>query len=91
MAGIASRDDAIDRLTRLTSSDEGVTDDIFLKAFKDAADRGYGKAIQPLEHSGPDGGPIPLESPAEARNRVARELTRLADKAGTGDDSSEAP
>ena len=87
MQGIVSRDEAVRRLAQLASGEKTVSDEIFLKAFKESADRGYGKAVQPLEHAGPDGGPIPLESPEQARDRITRELDGIAARQRTGKDS----
>src|SRR5712672_99319 len=53
MRGLASRKAVMNRLRQLTSGAKSVSDDVFLKAFKEVTDRGYGKAVQPLEHSGP--------------------------------------
>jgi len=82
MRGVASRPEALKRLRKLAGASKDVSDEVFLKAFKEAADRGFGKAVQPLEHGGPDGGPIPIASPAELRERVARELTGIATRKG---------
>lgn len=88
MREIASRQEAIERLRTLTgpapSSCEIASDDgTFLKAFKEAADRGYGKAIQPIEHGGPDGGPIPIGDPGALREFIARQLDGIAARGRT--------
>lgn len=67
------------RLKKILTSAK-TSDDVFLKAFKEVADRGHGKAVQPLEHAGPDGGPIPLEGGDDARARIARELDGIASR-----------
>ena len=58
-----------------------------IEAHKWLADRGYGKAVQPVEASGPGGGPMQFE--AEILNagedfagRVARLAARVGAKAG---------
>jgi len=53
---ILVRSGALDRLEEIlkTTTDN----DVFLKAFALTADRGYGKAPQPVEATGLDGGPI---------------------------------
>ena len=97
MRGLASREETIRRLRELVTGRRRrkkgkngkttvvvaeVADDLFLKAFKEVADRGFGKAVQPLEHGGPEGGPIPIESPAELRERITRELAGIASRKG---------
>lgn len=86
MRGIASRRAALERLKKLTSGSRKVSDDVFLKAFKEVTDRGYGKAVQPLEHSGPDGEPIPIDTADGARERIARELAGIAARKRAGED-----
>src|SRR5690242_13327191 len=49
-----------DTLHRLDKSLDAKEDAIFLKAFAEVADRGFGKAPQSIEHTGADGGPIQL-------------------------------
>lgn len=79
MQRLASRDETLERLNQLTDKRRkgkgGVTDDLFLRAFKEVADRGYGKPAQPVEHTGPDGGAIQFEDARTARESIARELT----------------
>lgn len=79
MQRMASRDETLERLDQLTGKRRkgtaGVTDDLFLRAFKEVADRGYGKPAQPVEHTGPDGGAIQFEDARTARESLARELT----------------
>jgi len=87
MRGIVSRKAVADRLRKLTSGSAKVTDDVFLKAFKEVTDRGYGKAVQPLEHSGPDGDPIPVETADGALGHVLRELAGIAGRKRAGKDS----
>ena len=81
MRGIADRPDVLARLKKLTGprgkGAAAVPDDVFLKAFKEVADRGYGKPAQPVEHTGADGGAIQFETAADARERIARELTGI--------------
>jgi hypothetical protein len=78
MQGIADRPEVLKRLTHLTgprrTGSAAVPDDVFLKAFKEVADRGYGKPAQPIEHTGADGGAIQFEDAASARAAIAREL-----------------
>ena len=78
MRGVVDRQETIARLKRLAGAGKTVSDETFLRAFKEAADRGYGKAVQPLEHTGPEGGPIPLDTPAATRERILRELAGIA-------------
>ena len=78
MRALASRPAVMTRLKKLLGTSAKVPDDVFLKALKEVADRGYGKAVQPVEHAGPEGGPIPLATPDEIRGEIARELDRLA-------------
>lgn len=84
MRALASRPAVMQRLKKLLGTSKQVPDDVFLKALKEVADRGYGKAVQPVEHAGPEGGPIPLATPDEIRGEIARELDRLAARAGAG-------
>ena len=83
MRGIADRPDVLKRLKKLTGTAKSVGDDVFLKAFKEVADRGYGKPAQPVEHTGADGGAIQFETAADARERIARELTGIHARGGT--------
>lgn len=46
------------------------------EAIKELLDRGFGKPVQALEHSGPDGGPIDLSSATTAE--LAARAERLA-------------
>ncbi len=77
MRQLADRPAVRKRLEQLTAA-SNKDPELFLKAFKETADRGYGKPAQAVELSGPDGGPIPLETPAEVRERVRRELAGIA-------------
>lgn len=77
MRQLADRGAVRQRLEHLTSA-KNKDADLFLRAFKETADRGYGKPAQAVELSGPDGGPVPLETPAEVRNRIRRELAGIA-------------
>lgn len=86
MQGIASRADAITRLRKLTGTNKSVSDEVFLKAFKESADRGYGKAVQPLEHSGPDGDPIPVDTADQALRLILSELAGIASRKRAGKD-----
>lgn len=87
MRGIADRPAVIERLTKLTdSSRRQVGDDVFLKAFKEVADRGYGKPAQPVEHTGADGGAIQFEDARTAREAITRELAGLKSRGRTGTD-----
>ena len=45
MRGIGSREEAVARLRRLTGKGN-TDDDLFLKAWKEVADRGYGRGVQ---------------------------------------------
>lgn len=87
MRGIADRPSVVKRLKHLTGprgkGANAVPDDVFLKAFKEVADRGYGKPAQPVEHTGADGGAIQFETAADARERIARELTGIHARGGT--------
>ena len=87
MRGIVSRKTVVERLKKLTGGSAKVTDDVFLKAFKEVTDRGYGKAVQPLEHSGPDGDPIPIETADGALGHILRELDGIATRKRAGKDS----
>lgn len=85
MQAIASKDETLAYLDELTTkargrgkSRAGADPQTFLKAFKETADRGYGKAVQPIEHAGPDGGPIPLADAAALREFLARQLVGIA-------------
>ena len=85
MREIASSPEAIARLKSLAAPPvpgEGgrYTDDdsAFQKAFREAADRGYGRPVQPHELGGPDGGPIPIADVSGLRKRVAGDLARIA-------------
>jgi hypothetical protein len=77
MRAIADRAVVLTRLRKLTST-ANTDDELFLKALKETADRGYGKAAQGIELAGPDGGPIPIASAAEIRDGIARDLASLA-------------
>lgn len=86
MRALACREDVLRRLKRLLSGSRKVSDDVFLRAFKEVADRGYGKPAQPVEHMGPDGGAIQYETAAEARERVARELIAIRGRGAPSDE-----
>src|SRR5690348_12008146 len=86
MRALASREDVLRRLTRLLSGSRKVSDDVFLRAFKEVADRGYGKPAQPVEHTGPDGGPVQYETAAEARKHVLRELGGIGTRGASPDE-----
>ena len=86
MRGVASRTETIRRLRKLAGGAKGVADEIFLKAFKECADRGYGKAVQPLEHAGPDGEPLPLETADRALGLILGELAGIAARTRTRQD-----
>lgn len=86
MRGLASRRAVMDRLRTLTGGSKKVSDDVFLKAFKEVTDRGYGKAVQPLEHSGPDGEPIAVETADRALQRILSELGSIATRKRAGKD-----
>ncbi len=87
MQRIASRPETIRRLRKLTGTAKSVSDEVFLKAFKEAGDRGYGKAVQPLEHSGPDGDPIPVDTADQALRLILGELAGIATRKRAGKDS----
>lgn len=71
MQRLASRHETLRRLeAELDSEDPRV----FLKAFAEVADRGYGKALQPLEHSGFEG--IPDEQVEARVMEIVREAAR---------------
>ena len=58
-------------------------------AVKWLMDRGYGKAVQPVEASGPGGGPMQFEAEIinagqEFAGRIARLASRVGAEAGTG-------
>lgn len=82
MERIGTRPEVFARLRRLTSSSAKVPDDMFLRAFKEITDRWRGKAVQPLEHAGPEGGPIPIASADELREQIARRLAGLTADGG---------
>lgn len=88
MRGISSRKEVIARLRKLTGKSKTVPDELFLKAWEKITDRGYGKAVQPLEHSGPDGEPIPVETADKALGLVLSELAGIAARKRSGKDSS---
>lgn len=76
MATLASRRDVLRYLKRcLTHPADAET---FLKAWKEAADRGFGRSTQKQELSGPEGGPIPYEHVDSPREHIERELARIA-------------
>lgn len=86
MRALASRKDVVARLRKLTGKSKKVSDELFLKAWEKITDRGYGKAVQPLEHSGPDGEPIPVETADKALGLVLSELAGIAARKRSGKD-----
>jgi hypothetical protein len=60
MQALATREDVLRRLEHLLG-DGATAPDVFLRAWKEVADRGYGRANQTVEHTGSDGGPIQHE------------------------------
>ena len=86
MRALACREDVLRRLRRLLSGSRRVSDDVFLRAFKEVADRGYGKPAQPVEHTGPDGGAIQYETAADARAHLVRELGGIGTRGAPSDE-----
>ena len=96
MQALASKDEALEYLDELLTKPKGrgktkvgADPQTFLKAFKETADRGYGKAVQPLEHGGPDGGPIPIVDGNALVDRLARALAGIAKRSGATADPGE--
>lgn len=58
MRVIADRAARAKRWERLTA-DSNANDELFFKAFDRAADRGYGRPGQAIEHTGPHGTDLP--------------------------------
>lgn len=79
-------DIALNALVQVASN--GVSENAKVSAAIAILDRGYGKPVQSLEHSGPDGDPIELED-AGARERIISHINSLATRFGENETSSE--
>lgn len=51
----------------------GESKGVSVAAIREIYDRAFGKSTQPLEHSGPDGGPIEVETPVWVIRKAAIE------------------
>lgn len=85
MRGIASRADVITRLRRLTGK-ANKDDALFLKAWKEVADRGYGRGMQTEIHLPLD----PKQLSSEQLERIANGEDPLLVLATTRHDESAA-